>query len=73
MPDISPSKVLKLVPEATAAQLSEFLELAEAMVSKDVKRRRRSPRAPSRSKTPGLSDRISLAGQSVNIKADKEL
>ena len=73
MPDISPSKVRKLVPEATAAQLSEFLELAEAMVSEDVKRRRRSPRAPSRSKTPGLSDGISLAGESVDVKADKKL
>ena len=73
MTEISPSKVLKLVPEATAPQLSEFLELAEAMVCKKVKPRRKPPRAPSRSKTPGSSDRISLSGQSADVKANKGL
>ena len=64
MPEVLPSKVLEIVPNASTAQLGDFLELAEASARKGKKRRRRSARNPSRSKSPSLLDAISLSGQS---------
>ena len=65
MSDISPSKVMDIVPEASAAQIADFLRLAETTASEVAKKRRREPRKEhSRSKTPGLLDSISLSGQS---------
>ena len=72
MPEVLPSKVLEIVPNASKAQLGDFLELAAASARKGKKRRRRSARNPSRSKTPSLLDAISLSGQSPVPEA-KEL
>ena len=72
MPEVLPSKVLEIVPNASKAQLGDFLELAAASARKEKKRRRRSARNPSRSKTPSWLDAISLSGQSPVHEA-KEL
>ena len=70
MIDISPSKVLQLVPDASPDQLSRFLKIAEAAMEMEQSQgRHRSPKAPRRSTSPDEQDSISLLGQLKQLPA----
>ena len=61
MTNISPSRVLEIVPGATPDQLAQFLKIAEAaMQVEENQGRREAPKAPSRAMTPGEQDPVSL-------------
>ena len=54
MVEISPSKVLELVPEAAPSQIAKFLSIAEAAIEpENNKVQRKVPKVPRRSVTPG--------------------
>ena len=64
MTDISPSRVLELVPEATPNQLVQFLRIAEAAIQVEENQgREEAPKAPRRAMTPGGRDPVSLLSQ----------
>ena len=72
MVEISPSKVLELVPEAAPSQIAKFLSIAEAAIEpKNNKVQRKVPEVPRRSVTPGDQDAISLLGQLKQLPAEK--
>ena len=64
MSDISPSRVLELVPGASPDQLAQFLKIAEAAIQVEKGQgRQEAPKAPRRSMTPGERDTVSLLAQ----------
>ena len=72
MVEISPSKVLELVPEAAPSQIAKFLSIAEAAVEpENNKVQRKVPKVSRRSATPGDQDAISLLGQLKQLPAEK--
>ena len=72
MVEISPSKVLQLVPEATPNQIAKFLSIAEAAIKPEINNERQNvPKVPRRSVTPGDQDAISLLGQLEQLPAGK--
>ena len=72
MVEISPSKVLLLVPEATPNQIAKFLSIAEAAIKPEISNERQNvPEVPRRSVTPGGQDAISLLGQLEQLPAEK--
>ena len=72
MVEISPSKVLQLVPEATPNQIAKFLSIAEAAIRPENSNERQNVlEVPRRSVTPGDQDAISLLGQLKQLPAKK--
>ena len=70
--EISPSKVLELVPEAAPSQIAKFLSIAEAAIEpENNKVQRKMPKVSRRSVTPGDQDAISLLGQLKQLPAKK--
>ena len=70
MIDISPSRVLELVPGASPDQLAQFLKIAEAAIQVEENHgRQEASKAPRRSMTPGGQDTISLLGQLKQLPA----
>ena len=64
MTNISPSRVLELVPGATPDQLAQFLKMAEAAIQVEANQgREEAPKAPRRAMTPGGRDPVSLLSQ----------
>ena len=64
MTNISPSRVLELVPGATPDQLAQFLKIAEAaMQVEENQGREEAPKTPRRAMTPGGRDPVSLLSQ----------
>ena len=67
MTEISPSKVLEIVPGATAAQIAGFLRIAEAQIDEEKDRDRQVPPVdPSKGVASGYKDKIALLGQVEN-------
>ena len=64
MVEIAPSKVLRIVPEATTAQIADFLKVAEASMEAGRKRGRQESRGtPVQESVAEDNDAISLIGQ----------
>ena len=67
---ISPSKVLKLVPNTSPAQLAEFLSVAEDSVSRRKIDRQEPPKVPKLAALENQGERISLLGDLKKLQVD---
>ena len=62
MVEIAPSKVMEVVPDASTAQIGDFLQLAEKSIEKE-KEECKSPWKADIEGDPKAQDKISLLGQ----------
>ena len=70
MEEIGPSKVLELVPGASAAQIGAFLQLAECSVNQQKGVLDKSAEMLKKDATPEVPDSISLLGDLKELRAD---
>ena len=70
MTDISPSRVLELVPGASPDQFAQFPKMAEAAIQVEKNQgRQQAPKVPRRSRTPDRRDTGSLLSQLKKLPA----